>query len=146
MTRYDDPPIPVKLRLAAAWTGFMFLYLYVDHLVLYKPGHLQNILNGFIWEFEVSQTFLVVAFVSVAIPAFMIPLSLILSAPALRVTTLVLGSLYIPYTAVNAAGETWSVFFGLSIGLELLLLAFILRTAWTWPGIDPADAFLTAEA
>jgi hypothetical protein len=25
-------------------------------------------------------------------------------------------------------------FYGLSIGLELLLLAFILRTAWTCPG------------
>ena len=35
----------------------------------------------------------------------------------------------------NAAGEPWaySYFYGLSIGLEVLLLAYILRVAWTWP-------------
>jgi ABC-type transport system involved in cytochrome bd biosynthesis fused ATPase/permease subunit len=30
-------------------------------------------------------------------------------------------------------GESWTYFYGLSIGLEVLLLAFILRSAWTWP-------------
>lgn len=138
----DDPQIPVKIQLAAAWTSFMFLYLYVDHLVLYKPGHLQRILDGYVWEFEVSQSFLVMAFTSVAIPALMILASLILSAPAVRITSLVVGLIYIPYSAINAAGETWTIFFGFSIGLELLLLAFILRTAWTWPRSGAEDAGL----
>jgi hypothetical protein len=30
-------------------------------------------------------------------------------------------------------GESWTYFYGLSIGLEVLILAFILRSAWTWP-------------
>jgi len=40
----------------------------------------------------------------------------------------------------NADGESWSYsyFYGLSIGLECLLLAFILRSAWTWPKTIPA--------
>ncbi|MFM8792120.1 MAG: hypothetical protein ACKOFX_06500, partial [Solirubrobacterales bacterium] len=35
----------------------------------------------------------------------------------------------------NAVGESWdwASFYGLSIGIEVLLLAFILRSAWTWP-------------
>jgi len=33
---------------------------------------------------------------------------------------------------LNAVGESWTYFFGLSIGIEVLLLGFILRTAWTW--------------
>ena len=43
--------------------------------------------------------------------------------------------LYIPYSMFNAAGASWdwAFFYGLSIGLEVLLLAFILRSAWTWP-------------
>ncbi|MFM8836072.1 MAG: hypothetical protein ACKOFM_04380, partial [Actinomycetota bacterium] len=43
--------------------------------------------------------------------------------------------LYIPVTVFNAVGETWdwAPFYGLSIGIEVLLLAFILRSAWTWP-------------
>ena len=35
----------------------------------------------------------------------------------------------------NADGASWPYvyFYGLSIGLEVLLLVFILRAAWTWP-------------
>ena len=51
-----------------------------------------------------------------------------------RATNLVVASLLIPYSMFNAAGATWewAAFYGLSIGLEVLLLAFILRAAWTW--------------
>jgi hypothetical protein len=41
-----------------------------------------------------------------------------------------------------AGEESWSYsyFYGLSIGLEVLLLAFILRAAWTWPRTVRATA------
>ncbi|MET9247993.1 hypothetical protein [Nonomuraea sp. NPDC003709] len=32
----DNPPIPVQAKLTAAWTSFMFFYIYVDYLHLYK--------------------------------------------------------------------------------------------------------------
>ena len=35
----------------------MFLYIYVDHLFLYKPGVVDDILAGIVWEFDISQTF-----------------------------------------------------------------------------------------
>jgi len=37
--------------------------------------------------------------------------------------------------APQSAGASWdwASFYGLSIGLEVLLLAFILRSTWTWP-------------
>jgi hypothetical protein len=71
----------------------------------------------------------------VAIPALMVMLSMTLPARVNRAINLVVASLYIPYSVVNAAGESWdwAFFYGLSIGLEVLLLAFILRSAWTWP-------------
>lgn len=129
----DNPHIPVQIKLAAAWTSFMFLYLYVDHLALYKPGFVDGILAGKIWEFDVSQALMVAAFISVAIPAIMILLSITLPARVNRVANLVVAALNIPYAIFNAAGESWIYFFGLSIGLEVLILAFILRSAWTWP-------------
>lgn len=129
----DNPQIPVQIKLAAAWTSFMFLYLYVDHLALYKPGFVDGILAGKIWEFDVSQALMVAAFISVAIPAIMILLSITLPARVNRVANLVVAALNIPYAIFNAAGESWIYFFGLSIGLEVLILAFILRSAWTWP-------------
>jgi len=57
-----------------------------------------------------------------------------LPTPANRITNLVLATLYIPFSAYNVVGESsWLYFYALSIGIELLLLAFILRSAWTWP-------------
>ena len=65
----------------------------------------------------------------------MILLSTTLPARVNRATNLVVATLFIPVTVYNADGEsrTYFYFYGLSIGLEVLLLAFILRSAWTWP-------------
>jgi len=129
----QDPGIPVRAKLAAAWTSFMFLYIYVDYLHLYKPGAIDGILAGRVFEFDISQTFVVIALTSVAIPMFMILLSMTLPARVSRAINLVVASLYIPYSAFNLAGGEWMAFYGLGVALEVLLLAFVLRTAWTWP-------------
>ena len=34
----EDLRMPVQAKLAAAWTSFMFLVIYVDYFHLYKPG------------------------------------------------------------------------------------------------------------
>ena len=135
----DTPPVPVQAKLAAAWTSFMFLYVYVDVLNFYKPGVVDGILNGLVWRFEVSSTLLTVMLASVAIPAAMVMLSMTLPARVNRATNLVVASLLIPYSIFNAAGTTWewAAFYGLSIGIEVLLLAFILRSAWAWPRRTP---------
>ena len=78
----------------------------------------------------------VIGLTLMAIPSLMILLSMTLPARANRTLNLVVATLYIPVSVYNAAGEeswTYFSFYGLSIGLELLLLAFILRSAWTWP-------------
>ena len=131
----DNPPLPVQAKIAAAWTSFMFLYLYVDFFNLYKPGVVDGILNGLVWRFDVSATLLTVMLASVTIPALMVMLSMTLPARVNRAANLVVASLYIPYSMFNAAGATWEwvAFYGLSIGIEVLLLAFILRSAWAWP-------------
>ncbi|RZS65902.1 hypothetical protein EV187_1607 [Agromyces ramosus] len=131
----DNPPVPVQVKIAAAWTSFMFLYIYVDVFNFYKPGVVDGILNGLIWTFDISSTLLTIFLVSVSIPALMVVLSMTLPARVNRATNLVVGSLLIPYSMFNAAGATWewAFFYGISIGIEVLLLAFILRSAWTWP-------------
>ena len=132
-TTLHDSPVPLRAKLAAAWTSFMFLYIYVDYLHLYKPGALTDILAGVVFTFDISQTFVVIALTSVAIPMFMILLSMTLPARVNRAINLVVGTLYIPYSAFNLAGGEWMAFYGLGVALEVLLLAFVLRTAWTWP-------------
>ncbi|NRQ34080.1 hypothetical protein HII36_19805 [Nonomuraea sp. NN258] len=140
----DNPPVPVQAKLAAAWTSFMFLYIYVDYFHLHKPGVIDNLRAGVVFEFDISPTLLTVMLASVAIPALMVMLSMTLPARVNRATNLVVASLYIPYSVFNAAGESWSwaPFYGLSIGIEVLLLAFILRSAWTWPRTPAVPAGL----
>ncbi len=132
-TTLHDQPIPVRAKLAAAWTSFMFLYAYVDILNFYTPGVVQDILDGRVFEFSLSQTFSASALTLVAIPALMVMLSMVLPARVNRATNLAIAALYVPVTAFNLSGESWLLFYGLGVGLELLLLALILRWAWTWP-------------
>jgi hypothetical protein len=133
--RTPQPPLhlPVQLKLAAAWASFMFLYIYVDYLGLYKPGIVADILAGVVFVFDISQTFVVIALTSVAIPSLMILLSTTLPARSNRTLNLVVASLYIPYSAFNLAGGSWLYFYGLGLAVELIVLAVILRLAWTWP-------------
>jgi hypothetical protein len=132
----DNPPIPVQAKLAAAWTSFMFLYVYVDILAFYKPGVVDDILVGVVWEFDITQTWAITALTLLAIPIFMVVLSMTLPARANRITNLIVASVQIPFAAFNAVGqvgEPWMYFYVLAVALEVIVLAFILRSAWTWP-------------
>ena len=132
-TTLEDQRIPVRAKLAAAWTSYMLFSIYIDYLHLYKPGSIDDILAGVVWEFDISQTVLTAFLTSVAIPILMILLSMTLPARANRTLNLVAASLYIPVAAFNVVGESWIYFYGLGAVLEVILLAYILRSAWTWP-------------
>ena len=74
-------------------------------------------------------------FVIIAIPALMVMFSMTLPTRGNRATNLVVASVYIPIMVFNAAGATWdyAFYYALTIGIEVLILAVILRSAWTWP-------------
>lgn len=131
----EDRRLPVPARLAAAWASFMFLYIYVDYLALYKPGFLDEIRGGAVHDFETGPLFVGSSLTLIAIPSLMVVLSAALPARIARPANLVVAALYIPVSIYNASGEPWSYgyFYGLSIALEVLILLFVLRTAWTWP-------------
>lgn len=136
----EDLRMPVQARLAAAWTSLTFLYIYVDYFALYKPGAIDDILAGVVFEFDISQALFTVFLASMSIPVFMILLSMTLPARANRIVNLVVASLSIPYAMFNVVGESWTYFYALSIGLEVLILAYVLRSSWTWPRRTPRQA------
>ena len=142
----EDRRMPVQAKLAAAWTSLMFFVIYIDYFHLYQPGAIDQIRGGGIFEFVITPTLMTIFFVVIGITALMVMLSMTLPARVNRATNLVVASLYIPVMVFNAAGEPWdwAFFYGLSIGLEVLLLAFILRSAWTWPRRTASSAALAA--
>jgi hypothetical protein len=126
-------PIPVQVKLAACWTSFMFLYVYVDIFGLYEPGTIDDILSGVVWEFEITQGWAIGALALMAVPIAMIALSVGLPARANRIANLVVASTYVLVSTGNAVGESWIYYYTIAVGLELVVLAAILRYAWTWP-------------
>ena len=146
-TTLEDQRIPAQAKLAAAWTSFVFLYVYVDILAFYKPGVVDDILIGVVWEFDITPTWAITALTLLAIPIFMVVLSMTLPARANRITNLIVASLQVPFAAFNAVGqlgESWMYFYLLGVALELILLALILRYAWTWPRTAPSAIMTTS--
>src|SRR5215211_5731025 len=127
-TALHDPPVPVRAKLAAAWTSFMFLYIYVDYFALYKPGVVDDILDGVVFEFDISQTLLTLFLTSIAIPIFMILLSTTLPTRINRAANLVVASLSIPFAKGVQRGRRV---------LDLLLRP-LHRTRGVAPGLHPA--------
>lgn len=132
---HDTSVISVQAKLAAAWTSFMFLVIYIDYFHLYQPGEIDDIRGGVIFAFDISATLVTIFFAIIALPALMVLLSMTLPARVNRVANLVVASLYIPICVFNAAGASWDwvFYYVVTIGAEVLILAFILRSAWTWP-------------
>lgn len=132
---FDEQKVNVRILLAALWTSFMFLFIYVDYLHLYMPSVLQDMLAGRVFEFNVSQTFLIAALVSVSFPAIMIFLTLVLPAKVSRLTNMIVAAIYIPYMLFNLAGEAWlHMIFGAAVEVGLLVL--IIRYAHKWPTLQ----------
>ena len=132
-SRLED--LRMQAKLAAAWTSLMFFIIYIDYFHLYQPGEIDDIRSGVIFKFDISGNLMSIFFVIIAIPTLMIMLSMTLPARMNRVTNLVVASLYSPFLILNFVGapSDYAFYYALTIGVEVLIVAFILRSAWTWP-------------
>lgn len=130
--RWEEMPATVRLKLSALWASVMFLYVYVDVFAFYMPGTIDDILIGRVWEFDITQGWALGALALMAIPSLMVFLSLALPAVAARRANLVVASVYVLVSIGNVVGETWA-FIWLGSALEVTLLLFVVRHAWTWP-------------
>ncbi|MGZ8251626.1 MAG: DUF6326 family protein [Methylophilaceae bacterium] len=134
----EDIKLNVKLKLAALWASFMFLYIYVDYFHLYMPGALEDMLAGKVFVFEITQAFLLVVLATVTIPALMIFLSVALPAKVNRWTNIIVATVYIPYTLFNLVGEAWMhMVFGAIV--EVVLLLLVIWYAWKWTELEADD-------
>ena len=132
----SDPPIPVRLELAALWASLTFCYLYGDYFGLYKPGKLQHMLDGAGPMGPSSQGSLLFVALLLALPGLMVFLSLALPARTTRWLNIGLALFYAAFVALTMPGAWW--FYLAYSSIELLLCLLIIRIAWTWPSMQPA--------
>ena len=131
----EDIKVSLKLKLATLWASLMFLIIYLDHFHLYMPSKIEDIQTGRVFEFDITQGFLLAALASVTIPALMIFLSVALPAKVTRWANIIIAAVFIPFSLFNLAGTTWMhMVFGAVV--EVVLLCLIISYAWKWPRIE----------
>ena len=138
----DDPPVPVRSKLAALWAAVMFLYVYVDIIGFYEPGTIDGILAGRVWTLDITPAWALGALILMTAPILMTVLCLTLPAAAARWSNLVVAPLFVVVSLGNAIGETW-LYFWFGAVVEAALLLLVVRYAWTWRGAKALAAAST---
>jgi hypothetical protein len=135
----EDRKVNVKVKLALLWVALMFLYLYNDIFSMYQPGHVADLIDGHMEGVQFTQTLLIGAAVLMAIPSFMVLLTIILKARINRIVNIIVGIFHILVllgTQFVGEGETWFYWRFYEL-LEALFLIVIIWTAWKWPTSEP---------
>ena len=130
-TAMEDMKINVKVKLSALWVSMMLLYVYADILSLFRPGQVEEMLDGRMGPFPVTQSSLLVASILMIIPAVMVFLSLTLKSKVNRWANIVTGVLYTLVNISNLIGETWAYYISFGI-VEIVLTLLIVWHAWKW--------------
>jgi hypothetical protein len=130
-TGMEDVRINVKIKLSALWVAMMLLYIYADILSLFRPGQIEEMREGLMGPFPVTQASLLVASILMIIPAVMVFLSLTLKPQTARWANIAVGALYTLVNISNLIGEAWAyyIFFGI---VEIVLTLLIVWYAWKW--------------
>jgi CBS domain containing-hemolysin-like protein len=126
----EDLKINVKFKLSALWVALMFLYLYNDVFGSFRQDQVEKVLSG---EIGLNQVSLFGAAILMAIPIFMIFLSLSLPAKVNRRVNIIVGIAYaVVLVLVMLVPETWAYYLFYEI-LEAVFIALIVWHAWKWP-------------
>ena len=129
----EDVKVPVRLKLSALWAALMFCYVYGDYFGLYRPGQLQDMLQGGGPIGPTSQGTLVGVSILMAIPSLMVFLPIVLPPTFNRWTNIALALVYAVIVGLTMPGS-WAfylLFSAVEIGLSLL----IVWHAWSWPRV-----------
>jgi hypothetical protein len=136
-TEMEDVKINVKFKLSALWAAVMFLYVYADIKALFRPGILEQMIAGELsiggTGVPISQAFLLVSAIIMAIPSVMIFLSLTLKAKANRWANIIFGIVYTSIILMTLlSGGAWAYYVFYAV-IEVVLTALVVWYAWKWP-------------
>jgi hypothetical protein len=129
----EDVKVNVRIKLSALWVTLMLFYIYADILGFYTPGNIEKVVSGEIGGFQITEGFLFVMAIWMAIPSIMVFLSLTWKANANRWVNIIVGIVsFLALGATFFAGEVSARYTFQAIA-EGLLIASIVWQAWKWP-------------
>lgn len=129
---FEDIGVNTRVKLSGLWVSLTLCFIYCDYIGLYKPGWLQTMLEGRMGPLgEVTEGVLLGVSVLMVIPCLMVFLSLVLKPGLNRWVNIAVALMFVLITIVSVIGEwVYYIFFGI---IELVLISFVIRYAWTWP-------------
>jgi len=130
----EDVKINVKMKLSALWVALVFFYSYNDVISFFRQDTIEGVLSGGIGGAIVTPTFLFAMAILLAIPIFMLVLSLALPARVNRRTNIIVGIFHavVLLATLLVPGELWA-HYALYMIFEAVFIALIVWTAWRWP-------------
>lgn len=146
----EDPKINVKIKLSILWIALMFFYLYNDVFSLFQPGIIEELMGNEISGIQFNQSVLFAAALLMAIPSFMMFLSLALPAKVNRRVNLIVGIFHavVLLGTLLVPGEIWA-YYALYMVFEAVFITLIVWHAWKWPEQEsvsvPSSEMKTAE-
>jgi hypothetical protein len=132
-TALEDFKINIKVKLAFLWTSVTFLYIYGDYFELYVPGKLTSIIDQESMLDNPLKLFL--ASILLAIPAFMIALSIILKPTLNKALNIICGLFFTAIMLLIAVTSysQWRTFYVFYALAESALTFTIVYNAVKWP-------------
>ncbi len=130
----EDIKVNVKVKISALWVAIMALYIYNDYFSLYKPGSIEEMMQGNMGPFPVTQITMISAALLMAIPAVMIFLSLVMKPRLNRIVNIILGIVYVVVMVISVQGE-WMYYIFMGV-VEIILTVLLVWFAIKWPKND----------
>ncbi len=136
---WSDLRVNIKIQLMAMWTTVMFCYIYGDYFELYVPGKTAGLVSGVNMLDSPAKLFL--AMVLLLIPALMIMVSVLATAPLNRILQMVFAAMYtLVMLLIGAVSvSTWNAFYVFLAAVESIVTAMIFWKAYRWPKL-PASS------
>ena len=130
---FEDLKVNVKIKLSALWVTLILFYIYADILGFYTPGTIKKVVSGEIGGIQITEGFLFVMAIWMAIPSVMVFLSLTLKANANRWVNIIVGIISIVVLGATFFVGEFSARYTFQAIVEGVLIALILWYAWKWP-------------
>jgi len=129
----EDMKINVKIKLSALWVTLMLFYIYADILGFYTPGNIEKIMLGEIGGIQITEGFLLIMAIWMAIPSVMVFLSLTLKANVNRWVNIIVAVLSIVALAATFLVGEFSMRYTIQAIVEAVMIVLIVWYAWRWP-------------
>ena len=129
----EDMKINVKIKISALWVTLMLFYIYADILGFYTPGNIEKIMLGEIGGIQITEGFLLIMAIWMAIPSVMVFLSLTLKANVNRWVNIIVAVLSIVALAATFLVGEFSMRYTVQAIVEAVMIGLIVWYAWRWP-------------